>query len=123
MIIVKRDIDDGYGKVHTVQRETFQNLEAFLKLVREDCKLDIPPITASDDLEGYLCKHRLSGRLCKWIVQNLAQKHVHLDLIGTLKDMGTRRMCGRFGRNTRWSQATGDESFPHPVEALISAFI
>ena len=53
MIIVKRDIDDGYGKVHTVQRETFQNLEAFLKLVREDCKLDLPPITASNDLRDH----------------------------------------------------------------------
>ena len=61
MNIVKRDIDDGYVKVHTVQRETFCNLEAFLRLVREDCKLDIPPITTSDDLEGYLRRHRLSG--------------------------------------------------------------
>ena len=43
MIIVKRDIDDGYFKIHTAQRETFQNLEAFLKLVREDCKLDYHP--------------------------------------------------------------------------------
>ena len=60
MIIVKRDIHDGYGKVHTVQRETFQNLEAFLKLVREDCKLDLPPITASDDLQEHLRTQRFA---------------------------------------------------------------
>ena len=60
MIIVKRDIDDGYGKVHTVQRETLQNLEAFLKLVREDCKLDTPPITASEDLQDHLRNQRFA---------------------------------------------------------------
>ena len=60
MIIVKRDIDDGYGKVHTVQRETFCNLEAFLRLVREDCKLDLPPITASDDLQEHLRNQRFA---------------------------------------------------------------
>ena len=90
MIIVKRDIDDGYGKVHTVQRETFRNLESFLKPVREDCKLDIPSITTSDDLEVYLRKHRLSGRLGKWIVQNLAQTHVHMDLIGNPEGYGNK---------------------------------
>ena len=90
MIIVKRDVDDGYGKVHTVQRDTFQKLEAFLKLVREDCKLDIPPITASDDLEGYLRKHRLSGKLGRWIAHNLAQTHVHMDLIGNPEGYGNK---------------------------------
>ena len=90
MIIFKRDIDDGYCKIHTVQRETFQNLEAFLKLVSEDCKLNIPPIIASDDLEGYLCKHRLFGRMGRWIVHNLAQTHAHMDLIGNPKGYGNK---------------------------------
>ena len=60
MIIVKWDIDNSYGKIHTVQRETFQNLEAFLKLVREDCKLDTPPITASEDLQDHLRNQRFA---------------------------------------------------------------
>ncbi len=90
MIIVKRNMDDGYGKIHTVQRETFRNLEGFLKLVREDRKLDIPPITASDDLQDYLRKHRLSGKLGRWIVQNLAQTHVHMNLIGNAEGYGNK---------------------------------
>ena len=90
MIIVKRSVDDGYGKVHTVQRETFRNLEGFLKLVCEDYKLDIPPITTSDDLRDYLRIHRLVGRLGKWIVDNLAQTHVHMELIGNPRGYGNK---------------------------------
>ncbi|MGA0325730.1 MAG: hypothetical protein ACO3OK_01945, partial [Limisphaerales bacterium] len=59
ILIVKRDIDDGYGKVQTVQRKTSHNLEAFLKLVREDCKLDIPPTTGSDDLQIHMRNQRV----------------------------------------------------------------
>ena len=60
MIIAKWDIDNSYGKIHTVQRENLQNLEAFLKLVREDCKLDTPPITASEDLQDHLRNQRFA---------------------------------------------------------------
>ena len=90
MIIVKRDVDDGYGKIHTVQREPFQSLQGFLKLVCEDCKLDIPPITTSDDVQDYLRKHRLVGRLGKWIADNLAQTQVHLELIGNPRGYGNK---------------------------------
>ena len=68
MIIVKRYFDDAYGKVHTVQRETFRNL------VLEDCKLDIPPITTSDDLKGYLRKYILVSKLGKWIAQEFLNR-------------------------------------------------
>ena len=84
MIIVKRYFDDAYGKVHTVHRETFRNL------VPEDCKLDIPPITTSDDLKSYLRKYRLVSKLGKWIPQNLAQTHAYMDPIANPEGYGDK---------------------------------
>ena len=90
MITINRNVDDGYGKVHTVQKETFRSLKVFFTMLSQDAKVDMNTTVSPEGLQDYLRKHRLIGKVGYWIAHNLAQTHVHMDLIGNPEGYGNK---------------------------------
>lgn len=79
MITVKRRVDDGYGKVHTVQKDTFSNLQVFLKFIEDDLELGLDTTVIAKDLQDYLEDEGYIRKVARWIAENTCDTHIHID--------------------------------------------